>query len=149
MKTTNQSESIQRIRDFLRTVSRMKGSALVYSSRDLMPAIIKEIKSAFPQRKTHFIDMKMSEKEEIDRVFETSLKEGSLLLISLDQSAHPDITRRLEQIFEDGCLQLQKNGEWRKVEPTETWQTVVWIDRDQIKEDEFALRRVFVHKLVV
>lgn len=149
MKPASAKENIERIREFLSVVKRMKAPALIYTSKEKKPIVIREIKKAFPGRKTHFINPGIDDKEEVDRIFSTSCKEGSLLLVSLDKSSLPVVTRRLEQIIEDGHIPINISGNWRKVEPTDTWQTIVWIDRDQINETEFELREQFVHKLAL
>ena len=149
MKPASAKENVERIRGFLSVVKRMKTSALIYTSKETKPVVIQEIKKTFPGRKMHFIDPGIDNKEEIDRIFSASCKEGSLLLVSLDRSSLPVVTRRLEQIMEDGYIPVDVSGSWRKVEPTDTWQTIVWIDRIQINETEFELREQFVHKLVL
>ncbi|MCD4786351.1 MAG: hypothetical protein K8T10_21210 [Candidatus Eremiobacteraeota bacterium] len=149
MKPASAKENVERIREFLAVVKKMKAPALIYTSKEKKPVVIREIKKAFTGRKTHFIDPSIDEKEEVDRIFSASCKEGSLLLVSLDKSSLPVVTRRLEQIMEDGHIPINVSGNWRKVEPTDTWQTIVWIDADQINETEFKLREQFVYKLVL
>lgn len=146
---TRASEIIERIQVFLKTIVSLNESALIYSPGDLKALAFQEIEKFFADRKTHIIDPDIQEKEQIDKIFISSLKEGTLLIISLDKTSSPVVMRRIEQIFEDGHIPINIGDSWRKVEPVDTWQVVVWINRDDINEEEFPLRRLFVHKLVV
>jgi len=149
MLAADSAVKIKRVKKFLNIVKRMKDSALIFSSPETKSLIIKEIKKAFSGKKTHFIDPTMREKEEIDKTFVASLKEGSLLLVSLDRNSLPTVMRRLEQVMEDGYVQVNISGTWRKVEPTDTWQTIVWINSKNAREDEFTLNLLFTHKLMM
>lgn len=139
----------QRIIDFLKKVKKLGESALIYSSPDLRGVVKQEVNKIFENRKIQYISPSMTEKEKVDKVFNSSLKEGSVLMIFLNRQSLPVVTRRLEQVMEDGHVPVNVGNSWRKVEPVENWQTIVWINRNDIKEDEFPLRRLFVHKLVV
>ncbi|MCE1246625.1 MAG: hypothetical protein LWY06_08275 [Firmicutes bacterium] len=142
-------EEAGRLGEFLSTVKRMKESALIFSSPAGKSSVMKEIKSCFPDVKHTAIDQNIPEKEDIDKAIISSLKEGTLLVVSLYKNTNPAVLRRLEQIMEDGHIPVQVSNEWRKVEPVDTWKTIIWINRDDYREDEFPLRRLFVNKIVL
>jgi hypothetical protein len=143
------AEDTKRLDEFLSVVKRMKESALIFSPPGYKNQIIKEVKSAFSDMKISMVDPSLQDKDEIDKIFISSLKEGSLLIVSFDKTTQPVVLRRLEQIMEDGSLPVHLSGEWRKVEPVDTWKTIVWINRDDFREDEFPLKRLFVNKFAV
>ena len=149
MNQANKKEAVERIDQFLTNVKKMKKPAVIFTGTDLRPTIIREVKKVFSGRKPQFISSTMVEKEDIDRVFQASLKEGSLLLIYIDKATQPVVMRRLEQIIEDGHVPVKTGSNWFKVEPVETWQTIVWVNRDEISEEDFQLKLLFANILVV
>lgn len=149
MINPNMEENIQRIKDFLKVAKRMREPAIIFTDIDLKPIVSREIKKAFPDVKHTYLSSATTDRDEIDRIFSNSLKEGSILQIQIDKSTDPIVMRRLEQLMEDGNIPVKTGSNWYKVEPTETWQTIVWVNRKEINEDDFQLELLFTHKLVV
>ncbi len=142
-------ENTQRIRDFLKVVKRMKEPAIIFTNNDLKSVVSKEIKKAFPGVKHALLSSAITDRDEIDRIFSGSLKEGSILQVQIDKTTDPIVMRRLEQLLEDGNIPVKTGSNWFKVEPTETWQAIVWVNRKDINENDFQLELLFTHKLVV
>lgn len=149
MINPNMEENTQRIKDFLRIVKKMREPAVIFADPDMKPVISREIKKAFPEVKHALISSANTDRDEIDRIFSSSLKEGSILQVQIDKTTDPIVMRRLEQLMEDGNIPVKTGSNWFKVEPVETWQTIVWVNRKDIKEDDFQLELLFTHKLVV
>lgn len=149
MINPNLEENTQRIKDFLKIVKRMREPALIFTDIDLKPIVSKEIKKAFSDMKHTVLTSATTDRDEIDRIFSSSLKEGSILQIQIDKTTDPIVMRRLEQLMEDGSIPVKTGSKWFKIEPTETWQAIVWINRKDIKEEDFPLELLFTHKLAV
>jgi hypothetical protein len=134
---------------FLNNLKEIKGSALILSSYDMKEEIFDEIKKFYAREKIRVIDSNLDDKEAIDKSFNTSLKEGSVLLITMEKQTSHVVTRRLEQVMNDGYIPVNIGNNWLKVEPVDTWQAIVWVNQDAPHKDEKILRNLFAHKLVV
>jgi hypothetical protein len=138
-----------RLGAFLKIATKMKEPAVIFAPASEKGTLVGEIMKAFEKRKVQKLEPGEADKDQIDKIFKGSLKDGSVLLVYLDKKSSEHVIRRLEQILEDGHIPVSVGGTWSRVEPVENWQCLVLVNRDQIKEDEFSLRELFPHKLVI
>jgi len=144
------NEASGRIESFLKKVVKIREkAAAIYTPPGLKNTVIKLVNKVFSGRKIQTIGLKTNEREQVEKIFRISLKEGSLLLILMDLSSHHMVVRQLEQILEEGHISFGLGGNWGKVEPVEGRQAVIWVDRSQIREDQFELKHLLNTKLVV
>jgi hypothetical protein len=146
MQSINIDENLQ---NFLEKVRKIKGAVLIISSPLLKNRIFDEIKKFYSDSRIRVIDSSITDKENIDKTFSGSLKEGSLLLVSLEKQTSPVVTRRLEQIFNDGYISINTGNNWLKIEPVDSWQVIAWGNQDSPHEDLKILENLFYQKLVV
>jgi hypothetical protein len=140
----------ERIAKFLERVAAMKEEvSAIFTPAPLKEIVLEEIKKVFGGRKSHTLDLSTKDREQVDKVFSASLKEGSLLLIQIDRDSPQQIIRRLEQVLDEGHISIGLSGNWIKVEPVEGWQAVVWVDSTQVTEEQFLLRDIITSKLMV
>jgi hypothetical protein len=146
---TNRQVDMERLVKFLDVVGQMKESAVIFSPEDMKEMVRTEINRVFKNRKTHELDEQSRNNEETDKIFRESLKGGTLMLINLNGLPPERIVRNLEQLLEDGAIPYEYKGNWRKIEPSGSWQAIIWVNTFLLELEEYNFTKKFNHRLVI
>lgn len=140
----------ERISTFLEKFKKMEDPAAVIFAPKILSATVKNLlKKVFDKQKISVVPPGVTEREQIDKSFRFSLKEGSLLLINYDTFSDKAVKQYVQQILEEGYITMGVGSNWIKVEPVEGWRMVMLVNRDGVTEDEFPLSNLFTNKLAV
>ena len=142
-------EQLQRVKDFLEVLHKLKDSGIIFSSTVLKRDVIKTIRDFYGDGPCRTLDESLGIKEEIDKVFAASMKEGAPLFIPLSLQSPPLILTRLEQLLEDGSLDVPGPSGRMKETPQEGWYLLAWVDSSSYKGREFPLTHLFNYKLAL
>lgn len=142
-------DQLQRLEQFLNSISKVKKSGLILSSTILKRDVSKAVTDFFKDKDLITLEETIDIKEKIDDSFNTSLKQGKPVFVSYSAQTVPVVLRRLEQVLNDGYLE-ESTPEGRKaIKPANGWFAIVWVDQTSLKDKEFPIKEFFDYKLIL
>ena len=148
--TAQKTQAQNRISRFIKIFKRLKNQVCaIFTPASMKMAVESEVRQVYQGAATCSIGAGESDRDKIDRIFVTSLKEGSLLKIFYRQDSQPDLARKIEQVIKEGHLTVRIRDNWTKVEPVEGWQCILWVNLDQVSPEQFPAISVITDVLVV